>query len=292
MASFGLVTCDRYPDVAPDDRPLAEELVGRGHHVESVPWTADERSQRRHDLLVLRSAWDVWQDEPTYRSYVAWLEFAETLPMANPATVASWSLDKRYIANLRIPGLHVPVTTEVEAGTIASTLESLGWDQAVLKPSVGADGDLVELIDRDRARDLDRNGTPHTWCPWLLQEFIPTIRDHGETSVVLIDGALAHAVLKRPSDREWRTNSQFQPQPVSRTTVALRPEILEAVADALPRPWLYTRIDLVIAPDRIVLLEIETGDPKLWFTEATESAVLMADALERWLQLDEVAGPR
>ncbi|MEL6893270.1 MAG: hypothetical protein AAFP84_16885 [Actinomycetota bacterium] len=224
----------------------------------------------------------MWRDETTYTQYVRWLEWAEReLFLLNPPSVAAWSLNKLYITELSIPGVRVPTTVRVQRSTsISASMLENGWSHAVLKPAIGADGDLVVLVDGPRAAQLDTDGLPHSWCDWMLQEFVPGVRSRGEVSLVFVGGELLHAVLKRPSTGEWRVNSQFDPQPVELTTVTIPPELISGILDAVPTGWLYLRVDVVIDNDEVTLLEIETGDPKLWFALAPPTAAALANAID------------
>jgi glutathione synthase/RimK-type ligase-like ATP-grasp enzyme len=290
VARIAFITCDGLTGFAPDDEWLATELRSIGHDVHAVSWK-DRRRQQRCDLQVLRSAWDVWHDETTYNEYARWLTWAKReLFLLNPPSVAAWSLNKLYLADLTIPGVRIPTTVRVQRSTsISASMREHGWSHAVLKPAIGADGDLVTMVDVQRAVELDAHGLPHSWCDWMLQEFVPGVRSRGEISLVFVAGEFAHAVLKRPSSGEWRVNSQFDPQPVELTNAAVPPDLIAAILKVVPAGWLYLRVDVVIDHDELTLLEIETGDPKLWFALAPPTATRLATAIDAALHSHHTA---
>ena len=284
MSAIGFVTCASHPDIAPDDGPLREALERRGHRVEAMPWNGDERCHEAFDVLLLRSAWDVWSSGELYSRYLGWLERVESeAHMWNGPTVARWTLDKRYICDLRSGAVRIPETVVVEPGSIAATMEQHRWAQAIFKPAIGASGDFVELIDRDRAAALDAGGVPHTWTPWLLQQFIPGIRAVGETSIVYVDGEPAHAIRKRPRSGDFRANEGHGSAVTVDDLDQLDLDPLGDVVAAIPGPWLYARVDVVPDPEGPILLEVETGDPTLWLRRVPATADLLARALERRL---------
>ncbi len=281
MATIGLVTCLAYPEVTADDRLLVAALERRGHGAVAVPWNGARRAAVDADLLLLRSAWDVWRDEVTHRRYLSWLDWveAEGIELWNPPSTARWSLDKRYVVGLAAGSVRVPRTVEVTAGQLAKTMADVGWSEAVLKPAVGGSGDGVELIDGARARQLDETGLTPAWTPWMVQEFVPEIRSRGETSIAVIDGEVSHAVQKRPGPGEYRSNSAFGVTVTRIEADRLPMPEVEALLSVAPRPLLYARIDLVIG-DEISLIEIETVDPALWFSTSVEAADRLAAAVE------------
>jgi glutathione synthase/RimK-type ligase-like ATP-grasp enzyme len=293
VATVGFVTCDSHPEIAADDEPFARALAGLGHGVRAVPWNSSESvAPPGVDALVLRAAWDVWQNEQAYTDYVAWLDTVERsdsgISMWNPPAVARWCLDKANVAELELSTARVPMTAVAPAGAIADTMRRRGWDQAVLKPAIGAAGDDVQLVDLDHAVAVDAEGTLHAWTPWLVQEFVAEVGSVGETSIVVVDGQVAHAVHKLPKAGDFRANAGFGstlervapeglPADVVRHTI---PEVL----DALPGEVFYARIDVIVAEQPIVL-EVEAGDPTLWLRLAPETGALLADALHRRLRV-------
>ncbi|MEM7271993.1 MAG: hypothetical protein AAF547_02830 [Actinomycetota bacterium] len=279
MATIGLVTCLAYPDVTADDQALVAALERRGHRAIAVPWNGERRAAAEVDLLLLRSAWDVWRDETIYRRYLSWLDWVEADgPMLwNPPSTARWSLDKRYVIGLSADSVRIPETVEVVAGELAETMDERRWHQAILKPAVGGSGDGVTLIDHDRARAIDQCGLASTWTPWMLQEFVPEIGSHGETSITVIDGEVTHAVRKLPKSGEYRSHRAYGATATPVAIDQLPMSEVTALLAAVPQPLLYARIDLVIA-DEVSLIEVEIVDPALWFSISAEAADRLAAA--------------
>ncbi|MEM7326344.1 MAG: hypothetical protein AAF531_24880, partial [Actinomycetota bacterium] len=211
MATIGLVTCLAYPEVTADDHVLVGALERSGHETIAVPWNAPSNAAAAVDLLLLRSAWDIWHDEATHQRFLSWLDWveAEELVLWNPPAIARWGIDKRYVINLSAGSVRIPGTVEVTAGQLVETMAQRGWDRAVLKPAIGGSGDGVQLIDRAAARQFDRSGLPTTWTPWMLQEFLPEIGTQGETSITVIDGEVTHAVRKLPKSGDYRSHRAY-----------------------------------------------------------------------------------
>lgn len=281
MATIGLVTCLAYPEVTTDDQLLVAALERRGHRAIPVPWNGERHTTASADLLVLRSAWDAWKDEATFDSYLAWFGWleAEGVSIWNLPSTVRWCLDKRYVIDLSAGSVHVPETVEVHAGRLERTLGNHGWHQAVLKPAFGGSGHGVEMIDHSRARDLDNSGFERDWTPWMLQEFIPEIGSHGETSIIVIDGEVTHAVQKLPKPGEFRSHRAYGATATSVELDSLPMREVRSILDSFPQPPLYARLDVVIG-DVVSLIEIEAVDPALWLSMSAEAAERLAAAVE------------
>jgi len=115
--------------------------------------------------------------------------------------------------------------------------------------------------------------------PVLLQPFVEEIRTRGEWSLVFIDSAFTHAVLKHPATGDFRV------QPHLGGTVQAGPPpagVLAAARTALaalPRAALYARIDGVETREGFRVMEVEVNEPGLFFTHAPDAAERLAEAL-------------
>jgi glutathione synthase/RimK-type ligase-like ATP-grasp enzyme len=116
-----------------------------------------------------------------------------------------------------------------------------------------------------------------------VQPFVEEIRTHGEWSVVFVDGAVTHTVLKRPGPGEFRVQQHLGGS--SEAGIA-SPAVLAAAqraVDALPVAPLYARIDGVEARDGFRVMEVEVNEPSLFFTLAPAAAETFAAAVCRRL---------
>ncbi|GAB2712854.1 hypothetical protein GCM10010442_36600 [Kitasatospora kifunensis] len=71
-----------------------------------------------------------------------------------------------------------------------------GWGEAVLKPATGLGGRLVQLLSRADTAGLEAGGARE----WVVQRFLPGIRDEGELSLVNLEGRPGHAIRRWPGD--------------------------------------------------------------------------------------------
>lgn len=170
------------------------------------------------------------------------------------------------------------------ASQLPAVLVQRQWSTAVVKPIVSASAhDTVLIKDGDVARVVAALQAGKIRQPVLVQPFVEEIVTRGEWSVVFIDGAITHTVLKRPGPGEFRVqpdhggSAEALPAPADVRTAARR-----AVA-ALPVAPLYARIDGVETREGFRVMEVEVNEPGLAFTLAPAAADAFAEAISRRL---------
>jgi hypothetical protein len=274
---IALATCAPKPALTPHDALLAEALERAGVGVVAAPWDVLSTAAGDSDLVCLRSTWDYHLRWPEFRDWVT--DFADGGRLWNPAATVLWNADKRYLRDLGDAGIALPRTRWFEPGErpdVEAILHAWGLTRGVLKPRVSATAfgthvvePGVDLGERDWA-PLERWGS-------LLQAFVPEIRSRGEISLVYLDQAYSHAVLKRPHPGDFRVQTDFggmlEPLAPTAEVVAFGDMVLAAVRHA----WLYARVDLVETERGPVLMELELIEPDLFLTP--EAAARMARGL-------------
>ncbi len=282
---ISLITDNEHKDLTVSDQLYADALRKAGCDVEAVVWDDPSWMQNdgpeRADAVIFRSAWDTWQSIERHQQFLSFIKSvdAQTSHLFNSADTLRWGLMKTGMADLARLDIDLPITIAIPTPAEADgVLADQGWARAVLKPAVGASGYGVTLIKRD---EPIKKGLPSTPGPWLVQEFLPEIKD-GELNVVLFNGQVSHMIRKVPAAGEWRSNWAFKP---TWTAVPIEPIAVEVAQRALsafsPLP-LYARVDGVVVDNRFVVLELELVDPSLFFVFDPEAAKRFADAtLER-----------
>ena len=269
-----LVSSERGLRVDPDLPIAAPALRSAGLAVDLVRWDDPAVDWAGYDLAVVRSCWDyAWRR-------VEFLAWAATVPrLRNAAELLRWNTDKTHLRDLVGAGLPVVPTVwdPVEAGQLPDAAE---W---VVKPSVSAGSrDTARWSDPAAAlahvAELTAAGRTA-----MLQPYLPSVDDAGETAMLFLGGRFTHAVRKGPllapgegvrQDRDSRGDLRA----VTPTPAQL--EAAQAVLDAVPtllpgtEPLLYARIDLVAdAEGRPLLLELELTEPSLFLPQAPAGAV-------------------
>ena len=261
-------------------------LERQGVAVEARPLNGAEQDFVDFDAVVLRSNWDYHH---TLEAFAAWLDQLDAggVSVWNPTALVRWNLSKRYLIELAAVGIPTVPTVVLEgdaASQLPAVLVQRRWSTAVVKPIVSASAhDTVLIKDGDVARVVAALQAGKSRQPVLVQPFVEEIVTRGEWSVVFIDGAITHTVLKRPGPGEFRVqpahggSAEALPAPADVRTAARR-----AVA-ALPVAALYARIDGVETREGFRVMEVEVNEPGLAFTLAPAAADAFAEAISRRL---------
>ena len=257
---------------------LREALLARGTDVDIVPWgTGTDWASA--DLVVIRTPWDY---TPRRQEFLSWAQEVESATaLANPVHVLRWNTHKGYLAELAAAGVPVVPTRLVEAGSaVPDWLGSVG-DEVVVKPavSVGAIGAM-----RAEARDpvlVDHLGSMLRTDDMLVQPFLGSVTDRGETSLLFCDDALSHAVRKVPAAGDYRVHEQYGGVNTVVEPDRAELDVARAALAQCPGPRLYARVDLVQGEDGPVVMEVELTEPSLYLVEVPAAADTYAEAILR-----------
>lgn len=270
-----LATCRALPEGDPDDRALPGALAAHGIDAAWAVWDDPAVDWAGFDLVLVRSPWD-YADRRD--AFVAW---ARSVPrILNPPDVLDWNTDKRYLGDLALAGLPVVPTRFLAPG---DRLDPALMDgELVVKPAVSAG-----------ARDTGRFTDPvEAWAHVralhdagaiaMVQPYVPSVDDEGETGLVYLGSEFSHAFRKAPILREQGVAPLVDPvgglpaaeAMYAQETIAPRePDAAQrAAADWVLLyvrerfgPLAYARIDLVTGPDGApLLLEAELTEPSLY----------------------------
>jgi glutathione synthase/RimK-type ligase-like ATP-grasp enzyme len=281
---IAFVTYRGLPDLNADDRRAAAAVEHLGTDVDAVCWDDPAVEWSSYNAVVLRSTWDY---HLRLAEFHAWIDRMESLGVRlwNPPAILRWNTDKRYLARLSHRSLRPPPTELLPQGSIVdltSLLETRGWDEAVIKPAVSADGFSTERTSRANA-DADQPVLEAmlTRGDVVVQKLVPEIRTNGEISLMFFGGVFSHAVSKRPKAGEFRVQERLG-------GVIVRTDPARALVDdacALLQTWapgcLYARVDVVKTEERFVLMEVELAEPSLYLEHDPASALAFARAIQR-----------
>lgn len=269
MTKIALATCSELPHGDEDDRELPALL-----DAEFVVWDDAGVDWSAYDLVVVRSTWDYQRRRDEF------LEWAHAVPrVVNPPGVLGWNTDKRYLRDL---AGEIPVvdTTFLEPGEALGRLDR----EVVVKPTISAGSrDTARFAPDEQERAEDLVQTIHdSGRTAMVQPYLASVDERGETALLFFGGAYSHAVRKGPilTPGTDPTGELFAAEDISpRTPTPAELDLAYLVVEhigELP----YTRVDVVEGPDRRPqLLELELTEPSLFFAHAEGSAQRFADAI-------------
>ena len=278
------VTYRDLPDLNADDRLAASAVEELGLPVDALCWDDPGVDWLAYAAVVLRTTWDYHH---RFAEFHAWIDRLEALGarLWNPPAVLRWNTDKRYLARAWDPQLSPPPTAILDRGSaldLRTVLDAHGWDEAVIKPAISADGYSTERTSRLRAAsDQAALDAMLARGDVVVQQLVPEIRTGGETSLMFFGGVFSHAVSKRPKAGEFRVQERLGGM-IARTDpppplIERARELLDAVAPGC----LYARVDAVAAADRFVLMEVELVEPSLYLGHDPSSPAAFARAIAR-----------
>jgi glutathione synthase/RimK-type ligase-like ATP-grasp enzyme len=280
-----LATCNRWPNISRSDQLYANALAARGVQVIGAPWNGPFEPFAAADAVIIRSTWDY---HSALERYLAWLTALEGrgIRVFNPVAMLRANLDKRYLLDLAKKGIPSPTSRVVELDAIAirQAYDDLDWDEAVLKPTVGASGFGVALVRREEIAAWVAGAGALAGRQLMVQELIPEIRQAGERSIVFFGGEFSHALAKTPLPGDIRVNSDYdgkvEATPLPDSFIRQARAVLDAWGD-VP---LYARIDGVPRGDTFILIELELNEPSLWLHLVPGAADRFAEATLRWFR--------
>jgi glutathione synthase/RimK-type ligase-like ATP-grasp enzyme len=281
-----LATYARLPMLADDDRLLAAALHAAGVDVAPAVWDDPAVDWTSFDLVVVRSCWDYHTRLDDFLGWVDRLERAGTRVENSPA-ILRWNAEKTYLRDLAARGVAVVPTRWVRAGsdaTLEAILGEAGWDEVVVKPVVSASATDTWRTTRARAgADAPRFHALAARGGVMVQPFLPMVAAEGEWSLVFLDGAFSHAVLKRPAAGDFRVQHEHGGRATAVTPSPVLVRQAGAALAAAPGAPLYARVDGCLIGGRLHVMELELLEPGLFLAHEPQAAARLARAIVRRL---------
>ena len=294
-----VATCKQLPEPDPDEAPLAIALAAGGFAAELLGWDDPAVDWDAPIPTILRSTWNYPLAVDAFR---AWIDrVSRAAPLINPRDVVLSNVEKRYLLELDARGVPVVPTLVVERGAaceltaiVLAGAQPTGGDIAaisalaalrgaasiVIKPEVGA-----ASLDARRFAPDDPAAHAHLAAltgrgAALVQPYVASVADHGERSLVWIDGELTHAIRKGPrfsGDHERVTGLVA----ITHDERAVAIAALAPIADRI----LYGRVDLARDGAGLpMVMELELVEPSLYFEHQPGTAERYVAGLRRYLE--------
>lgn len=256
---------------------IREACATQGIDFDIVYWDELALAQRDYAFALVRTCWDY-----TARAdeFVQALEAHERagLRVFNPPSVIRWNSRKTYLKDLGAAAIETVWADKVTPDVIERAFDTLGADEIVAKPQVGAGSIATVRLKRGAWREADLARGPQGAA--MIQAFLPSIQTEGERSLFWFGGAFSHAIRKIPQSGDWLANIPGKTRFVSEAPPADAMQAAEAARAAAPEGLLQVRIDLVLGNDgHWRVIEIEAIEPYLFLDFAPEGARVLAKAL-------------
>ncbi len=275
------VSCMELPEADIDEQPLVEGLSAAGHDAVVVAWDDPEVEWGSFDVALVRATWNYVHELDAFAEWIDRVDGVTTL--MNPASTMKWNLHKGYLNELESEGVPIVPTAFFDRGTGADVVGlalERGWKRVVIKPTVGAGSFGTRAFDLDGGEGVAAQAFFDSMIAdrgMMVQEFMDSVETIGETSLVVIDGRLTHAIEKRP-----RFDDQEECVLLRETISDEMREIADRVLSAAGRACLFARVDVM--PDNhgtLVLGELEMLEPSLFFPYCADAVGVMVRGVEK-----------
>lgn len=265
-----------------DDELAVLPLARRGIHVETIPWDRAGVDWRRYQLVVIRSTWD-YQHGP--QEFLRVLESIEKLGarLENGSEIVRWNMQKTYLRDLAARGIEIVPTFWREGlrhGELVPLFDELRSREGVIKPVMSANAQGAWRLDADLARALASEIEAYfAGRPLMMQPFERGIVEEGEYSLVYLNGAYSHGILKTPKRGDFRVQEEHGSEI---SLIEPEPALLsagEAAIAAVGQKLLYARADLVRSGAVFRVMELELVEPSMYLRCDPGAAERFADAI-------------
>ena len=286
MSRIAFLTMDSLEDFVSYDALVSDCLESRGIKVDNVSWRSPTVNWNDYDMVIIRSPWDYQQAADEFMTVMEAID-ASSAVLWNPIDVVRWNVRKTYLQELHDCGITIVPTQFVQSPTdsqIRGMFEVFETDQIIIKPVVGANAnDTFWLRPDSSASDLQQIELLYSGRLALLQPFIPSVIEYGETSLIFFDGEHSHSVLKTPKAGDFRVQEEHGSRIQWIAPDSALIEFSRRALAPIPQRTLYSRVDLVNLPNgQPAVMELELIEPSLYLCYDADSAARFADAIQRF----------
>ena len=282
---LAVITGRHAPGLSDDGRRLLAALGDRGVEADPVRWDDPTVDWSRFGAVLFRSCWDYPEDIDRFEALLGELERAPAT-VANPLPAVRWNRHKRYLEALAGRGVRTPPTVTVERGADRSLIDVLrerGWDDAVVKPGIGAMSSNVWRTSVARAPyHQSRFEALLAEQDVLVQAFVPEVLE-GERSAVFFAGRYSHAWNSLPAEGDVTSFDGIDPDYEPTGPVMQEVEVAVAAARSAiglePAALPYARVDYVPRGSEAIVLEVELIEPFLGLDRDGGALERFVDAL-------------
>jgi len=279
---IALVTARETGTLDDDMEPLLAALRAAGAEARPAIWDDPAVDWGAFEIAVLRSTWDYSRRRPEFLAWTADVE--AKVHLANSSRIVRWNTDKQYMAELAAAGVPTVPTHFLEPRqTILFPFEG----EFVVKPTVGAGSmDVGRFAEPGPAAEEHVQRIHRSGRSAMVQPYLKSVDEAGETALVHFAGEFSHAIRKGPMlgpSREVMGGLFLKEDIRARTPSAAERAVGLRAVQAAPEPCLYARVDVIPGPDGSpMVLEFEATEPSLFFPYAPDSAARYARAILDW----------
>jgi len=278
---IALLTCERLPDLMPDDQLLIPELAKHNIIAQAAVWDDATICWTDFDYLIFRNTWDYFEKENEFNT---WLDTIKKLEIKtlNSLAIIQQNKHKFYLRALEKQGIPIIPTIFLEKTEQLNLSEILPnhWKKAVIKPAFSGGSYQTEVFNSSDIQKINQQYQPiAAEKELLLQAFMPEIETEGETSFIFFNKKFSHAINKKPIEGEFRIQVQFGGKYTAIQPSTALIQQAQKVVDTFSSDVLYARVDGIIINNQLQLMEIECLEPDLYLSYSAGALQRFVDAI-------------
>ncbi len=229
-----------------EDELVVSALRSKGLQVMRLAWDDIKFNWSFTKCVLFRTTWDYFD---RFQEFSKWLnDVSKQTKLINSEDIIRWNIDKHYLLDLKNKGIHITETHFIEKGekiTLQELHKKLNWNETVVKPCIsGAARHTYKL----NSGNIDTHEHVFkqliTEESMMLQPFQHNIVDKGEVSMMVIDGAFTHAVLKIAKKGDFRVQDDFGGSVHEYKPTKIEIDFAENAVKACPELPIYARVDI------------------------------------------------
>ncbi|WP_300542691.1 hypothetical protein [Maricaulis sp.] len=249
-----------------------------GIALEPVVWDDPGFDPARFDAAVVGTCWDYMEKPAQFAAALDRIDAATRL--YNPLATMRWNTHKTYLRDLA--GRGAPTIPTVWAGradadTISGAFETLGTDDIVVKPVLGAGAWRQARVRRGEILPPADRLPP---AEAMIQPFLPAVAEEGEYAFLFFGRDFSHCARKVPANGDYRVQSEYGGREEVHHPSADELALARSVLDCIDGDLLYARVDMLRGLDgQLALIEIELMEPYLYPEQGPDMGIVFARAL-------------
>jgi len=267
-----------------EDELVVNALKSQGLNTMRLAWDDLSFNWAETKFILFRSTWDYFD---RFQEFSSWLsQVSEQTTLLNSESLIRWNIDKHYLQDLMNKGVRITESHFIEKGTNISLREihdNLNWQETVLKPCISGAARHTYRMNKNNLEAFEEVFFRLiSEEDMILQPFQHNIVEHGEVSIIVIDGKFTHAVLKIAKKGDFRVQDDFGGTVKSYHPTLKEIKFAENVVKASIEAPIYARVDVFKDNHGILALsELELIEPELWFRKNPEASNLLALAVKK-----------
>ncbi len=267
-----------------EDKLVVDALKNVGLSVIRLAWDDTDFDWSTTKYVLFRTTWDYFD---RFKKFSNWLSrISKQTILLNSARIILWNIDKHYLLDLKLKGIHIAKSHFIKIGetdTLQEIHNKLMWDETVLKPCISGGARHTYKLNKSNIGQYE-NVFKELIAKkaMMLQPFQHNIVKQGEVSIIVIDGKYTHAVLKVVKEGDFRVQDDFGGSVHDYFPSNDEIEFAERAVKACIESPLYARVDVFTDNDGILAVsELELIEPELWFRNNPAAAKSLASAIKK-----------